>query len=769
MDSKQKPLYEFDEFCLDTNQKCLLHSDEIVSLTPKAYETLLVLIKNRGQVVGKEKLLDEVWTDTFVEESTLAQNILTLRKTFAAFEKDKQFIVTVPRRGYRFAAEVREILGDEEIVVVEKRTKTHFVAEQIHDSADAPNTAIVPNGKTGTNIFSKYKIAEVVLLGIFVLTVGFAVSRFYFSPPKFVQTKFQKFNVGNLMSSADIKKATLSPNGKYLALIETRNDGQYLSLRQTENGNTIDLVPKANGNFTGAAFSPDGERIYYSIYENGTNENSVRKGSLYKIPLLGGASQKIIDDIDSPAAVSPDEKQIAFVRRNPQLKESYLIVTDIEGGNERTLAVRKFGEGFYNTGAAFSPDGKLISCTVSRRDENGQSAQIAVIDAKSGEQKIISKENWIWAGQTAWLKDGSGIAVVAYGSKSPNLTDEVWFVSYPEGKARVLTNGINGIYGISLSADSNSIVAVKSNKITNFLISPLNDLETSNSILTKTGDESLLPLGADWTNDDQIVYSAITNGNADIRTMNADGSGQKQLTSDASAELLPKVTSDGRFMIFLSNRSGAMNVWRTNADGTNPKNLTENENVISAVISPDGKTVFYIAKAKENLAWVLWKMSIEGDNKTQITSRMTYAPKISPDGKMIACFFANSEDEKMALSLLSSENGEVIKQLNIELGENPPMMDWMKDGKNLLLASNQNGTSSLWKQPIDGGKMEKLHEWQNDSIFRFAVSSDGEKIFYEKGIETNTVLILRDASSEMAETGKETGQVFNSKVFLAAF
>ncbi len=750
--NKTLPLYEFDEFCLDTNEKCLRHADRMVSLTPKAYETLLVLIRHRGRTVEKETLLNEVWTDTFVEESTLAQNILTLRKTLALFEKEKQFIITVPRRGYRFEAEVREIVGDEEIVVVEKRTRTHVVAERIHDSADAEKseTAIVPQEKIHTNIFGKYKIVFAVLIGVSVLTIGFAVSRFYFSTPPFAETKFEKFSVANLLSDANIKSATLSPNGKYLALVESKNGEQSLLLRQTENGNTIEVVPRSSGNFIGAAFSPDGERIYYSIYEKTADANSMLKGSLYKIPILGGAPEKIAEDIDSPAAISPDEKKVAFIRRDPGTKQSALIVKDIEGG-ERSLAVRNFGEGFSSAGAGWSPDGKMISCTVSQNNENGQTVQIAVIDAASGEQKIVSKENWLWAGQTAWLRDGSGIAVVAYGAKSPNLTDEIWFISFPDGKARVLSNGFNGIYGISLSADSNSIVAVKSNKITNFLISPTDDPENSNAILTKTGDESLLPLGADWTSDGRIVYSATNNGNADIRIMNADGSGQKQLTSDASAEILPKITDDGRFMIFLSNRSGAMNVWRTNSDGTNPKQLSDDENVSDVAVSPDGNTVFFTAKSAEDFIQVLWKVSIEGENKTQITSRMTFAPQMSPDGKTIACYFPQPDTRKLKLTLLSAENGEIVKQFDTPTGDGIPFIDWTNDGKNLLLLLRQNNISDLWKQPVDGGQAQKLREWQNDSIFRFAVSKDGKQIFYEKGIETNTVSILRDISAENAK------------------
>ena len=105
-----------------------------------------------------------------------------------------------------------------------------------------------------------------------------------------------------------------------------------------------------------------------------------------------------------------------------------------------------------------------------------QSVQVAVVNAESGEQKIISHENWTSAGQTVWLKDGSGILTVAYGAKSPSLNDELWIVSYPDGKARFVTNGINGNYGISLNSATNSIVAVESNKFACFLTAPVDNL-----------------------------------------------------------------------------------------------------------------------------------------------------------------------------------------------------------------------------------------------------------------------------------------------------
>jgi len=313
------------------------------------------------------------------------------------------------------------------------------------------------------------------------------------------------------------------------------------------------------------------------------------QGELYKMPILGGAAQQIIKDIDSPVAISPDKKKIAFVRRYPNEKETVLILADADGKNERKLAVRPFGEGFQN--AAFSPDGKFISSSVFAKSAE-KPMEIIVVNTTSGEQQSLTPRNWTWIGQTAWLKDGSGIAFVAFSKETPNLTDEVWFVSFPGGQARFLENSINGVFGISLTDDGNSLVTVKSNKITSFAVSPLDDPAKATMLLTKNGDESLMTLGADWTADNKILYSAINNGNADIWMINADGTQSKQLTSDVGADISPRIAPDGKSIYFLSNRTGLLSIWRMNTDGTNPQQLTENQDVYSLAPAPDGKALF---------------------------------------------------------------------------------------------------------------------------------------------------------------------------------
>lgn len=103
-------LYEFGPFQLDPAERVLRRETELLSLTPKAFDTLVVLVANAGRLVEKETLFKIVWKDTFVEESTLAQNIFTLRKTLGE-SAGQRFIETIPKRGYRFVAPVKQTAG----------------------------------------------------------------------------------------------------------------------------------------------------------------------------------------------------------------------------------------------------------------------------------------------------------------------------------------------------------------------------------------------------------------------------------------------------------------------------------------------------------------------------------------------------------------------------------------------------------------------------------------------------------------------------------
>ena len=133
MSQPAKRFYLFDTFRVDAAERILFKEDREVSLTPKVFDTLLVLIENSNHVLTKKELMRQVWPDSFVEENNLAQNISILRKVLGAGDRSKEgepYIQTVPKRGYRFVGDVRATGGDDDTMIVHERTRARIIVER---------------------------------------------------------------------------------------------------------------------------------------------------------------------------------------------------------------------------------------------------------------------------------------------------------------------------------------------------------------------------------------------------------------------------------------------------------------------------------------------------------------------------------------------------------------------------------------------------------------------------------------------------------------
>src|SRR5262245_12845451 len=117
MTSRTRKRYRFGPFELDAHDRLLTTHGDVVPLTPKALDTLLILVELGGHVVTKDELIERVWPDSFVEQNNLAQNISALRKALGEGTDGVRYIDTVPKRGYRFIAPVTayEVTIDQDV------------------------------------------------------------------------------------------------------------------------------------------------------------------------------------------------------------------------------------------------------------------------------------------------------------------------------------------------------------------------------------------------------------------------------------------------------------------------------------------------------------------------------------------------------------------------------------------------------------------------------------------------------------------------------
>jgi DNA-binding winged helix-turn-helix (wHTH) protein/TolB-like protein/Tfp pilus assembly protein PilF len=188
MARQPKQLYEFGRFCLDARERLLLRDGETIPLTPKAFDMLLSLVENRGRLLEKEELMRTLWPDSFVEEGSLAQNVSLLRRALGDSQEEQKFIETVPRRGYRFIANVRALQDNAELVAMEHSKATIAVEDKQEPGislsyvepaeADAQNTP-EPGGRLNRILARKPRHA--VLIVSLVLAMAVAAFLIFFT------------------------------------------------------------------------------------------------------------------------------------------------------------------------------------------------------------------------------------------------------------------------------------------------------------------------------------------------------------------------------------------------------------------------------------------------------------------------------------------------------------------------------------------------------------------------------------------------------------
>ena len=581
---------------------------------------------------------------------------------------------------------------------------------------------------------SKKTTIVLFALGLLIVSaIGFGLYKLFNQPHTFGPMKMMALTTGGRISGEDINgQLSISPDGKYVAFAANDSKQQAsLWLRQVSTSSLVRIVPTENGHYVATTFSPDGELIYYVA----KLERNKFVPTLYRIPVLGGAPAKVMDGVFGAIGFSKDGKQFAFVRRNQQ--DMALMLANTDGsGQPKTIAVQKPPNGFSIWGPSWSPDGKRIACGMF----NGIAGYSTVVEVpvEGGDPKSINSEKWANVGRVVWLPDGSGLIMTAQPELSSAGT-QIWFLPYPNGQARRITNDLSayGEVSLSLTADSGTIATIQQVTASGIWITEPNQDEREARQIVKTN----LPESVAWTPDGKIVYASRTGENWDIWMANRDGSDSKQLTSDAFIDQQPSVSPDGRYIVFQSNRSGGRNIWRMDADGTNLKQLTQDATEDAApVCSPDGGSVVFMSGRSGKLS--IWKVGIDGGQPLQLTNRVSQLPSISPDGKSIAYFYTDEQaNNQPKLAMIPFEGGEPVKTVDLPSSVQPIAFAWMPDGRSVAYLDNASGILNVWSQAIDGGARKQLTNFKSEFVIGFAISRDGKIAAYRVSVTRDIVLI----------------------------
>src|SRR5688572_15022783 len=626
---------------------------------------------------------------------------------------------------------------------VDESTPTALINQAATDGMPASTvtkTAGVPTLSQSLSIeIKRHKFKVAAFLGVVVLALaasGFWLNRFLNQPKP--NARFETTKIARLTNSGKVIDVTISPDGRYVVYSLSDAGKQSVWIRQLSTANDTLIVPPAPVGLFGITVSRDGNDLYYAVKQ-------FDAGTLYRVPLLGGTPLKLLEGIDGPVSFSPDGRRIVMVRGYyPGEGESALLTANADGTDVQVLARRKRPEAFapiFFTGPSWSPDGKLIATAVSNV---ARPSRVIAFNVQSGTEHDLTPDPWPFIGRVQWLPDMSGLLVIA--GPSPAQA-QLWFLSYPDGEKRQITNDLNQHRAIGLTADANKVVSIESTGLINVWVAPEGDAKRA--LQVPVGNLGFYSGGGNsvaWTPDNRIVYATTESNNIDIWSMDPDGGNRKQLTSNSGINTSPVVSPDGRFIVFSSTRSGRRQIWRINIDGSNPKPLSIGVADSQPVISPDSKSVVYASLGLTKPT--IWRVSMDGGNPIELTQHVSTNPMISPDGKFVAYLYSESADPFAPgnrIAIMPSEGGEPIKVFSYSpAGNVVTMAQWSADGKSILYSTNNNNVTNIWSQPVDGGAPKQVTDFKDSYMSGFAWSLDGKQLACTRGLLMRDAVLITD-------------------------
>jgi Tol biopolymer transport system component/DNA-binding winged helix-turn-helix (wHTH) protein len=723
-----KRFYDFGPFRVDASERVLLREGQPVMLSPKLFDTLLALVERSGHIVEKAELMETVWPGTFVEESNLSSSVSLLRKTLGSTADGKSYIETVPRRGYRFAGAV-EVMGESTDLIVGRRTRVHVVTHEEEETSTAVSETERPKSTHYLGNPARWKKRSVIvgLSTLVIALAGVSLGLRYFGTKSATKgfDPFSKLKMARLTTTGRANDAAISPDGKFVVHVVENAGEQSLWLRHIPTGSDQEIVPSNNDGFLGLTFSPDGNRIYFS-----------RSGSLFEVPVLGGSAKKLLMNIDTAVTFSPDGRRMAFMRGVPSQRERLLIIANADGTQEQVLARHKLEDAFL-IAPAWSPNGETIVFPVRSSSPDAPYGNLTEVRLKDGVEKQITSQQWSAMGSSCWLRDGTGLVVIAAEQES---NSQLWFVSYPSGKVRRVTNDLNDYLNVSLNSDSSSLVTVQVERVSDIWIVPDGDNSRSSRITTS---RVAGPGGVSWTPDGRIVHASFGSGYQEIWIMNKDGTQNRQLTFDSSRNSVPTVSRDGRYIVYVSYRMGTRNIWRMDIDGGNKKQLTHGSNDVSPQFSPDNQWVIY--SSAEIKHPTLWKVPIDGGNAVQLTKYDSNLLAISPKDGQIAYAYDEPETLKRRVAIIPFTGGSPTKVFDFPspFGQ---IIRWATDGRALTYIGNPL-RANIFSQPLDGSPPKQITDFKSDRIFIYDWSRDGKNLAVARGSRTSDVVLITDQAA----------------------
>jgi Tol biopolymer transport system component/DNA-binding winged helix-turn-helix (wHTH) protein len=595
--------FRVGEFLIEPQLNTISRDNKSTHVEPKVMQVLVCLADAAGDLVLKERLIQTVWTDTFVTDDVLSRAISELRKAFGDHSKEPRYIQTVPKSGYRLIAPVTP------------------------DPPMDPRETALPIEP------SRFNATNYLVWPLLVLLLASSAIWVLFSQRK-AQSEHYAMRVVPFTSFPGREDMpALSPDGNQIAFVWAGEDGRNVDIYvKSVNGERPLRITTDPSYDIRPAWSPDGQKIGFIRYDH----HSERHNAMV-VSALGNGSERMLFSLSNYSANltwSPDGKFIATSESSPGTKATSIVLYSFETGVLQKLTSPP---GYYGSDSMpiFSPDGRFVAFV---RENTPITGDIYVVPVTGGEPRRITFDNARHVfrdfvnGGLAWTTDGTELVFAS----TRGGTVSLWRVAVAGGEPERLTVGGDNAVNPSVSLQGHRLAYVKmSGGTTIYKVGIPNGTrqnETATTFLSSTREEMSPRYSPDGK---RVVFQSDRSGNPEIWMCDSEGQNVTQLTSFRKGQAgTPQWSPDGTQIAFDYRESGTSDVYVMNVSGGVPRRVTTEDSDDSVPSwSRDGRYLYFASTRGGDLQ--VWKMPVAGGPAIQITKQGGFTAFESADEKWV--------------------------------------------------------------------------------------------------------------------------------------
>jgi Tol biopolymer transport system component/DNA-binding winged helix-turn-helix (wHTH) protein len=727
------------EWTIEPDLNAISKDGLTIHLEPKVMKVLLQLAMAPGQVLSKERLIEAVWSNTFVSDDVLTRCISVLRREMHDDPHAPRYIQTIPKTGYRLVAEVRCFEPEE----------NHFapaVEEPVVTTganlSEASKVETQPGKAASSEVQKKLRYAPrwlpwLVLSAAIVLiaALGFLLWR----KSKTVPFAFNVIPLTSYTGQQD--QGAFSPDGTRVVFVwstpEDNNGSRNLFIKQVGSETLLRLTNSDESDYS-PTWSPDGTKIAYLSFSD--------KGlGLYVISSLGGPPQKLY----TPQAMvhweqralswSPDGKSLIF----PDGMPSGINMLSVDTLQTRALTVPPHvWDGDVNP--AFSPDGKEIAFI---RAIEGAVRDIYIVPTAGGTPRQLTNDRRI-VDTLAWTRDSSTILF----SSDRGGKFALWKIARRGGKPQRLPFGTENATQPAVSLNSPLLLYTEGSATWSILgihLHPGSEAKArhessphepgkADPVVSSTEQDSAPSFAPDGS---RFAFQSWRSGSQELWIASRDGQTLRQLTSYGKGLTgSPSFSPDGQQVAFDARPEGHSHIFVVSANGGTARELTTgNSNDILPRWSADGQSLYFASNRSG--AWQTWKIALANGKPQQITTKNGYLAMESPDGLWI---YFTKNNEPGIWRIAATGSGPKIEERILPQPADGYWGYWAVTTRGIYFL---NSTQPVWKIQLWDPKTQRIStvvtlDRQPPPFSGISVARDGDELLITDKVNASSHITL---------------------------